>query len=400
MEIAAENIINFRLQAHHLDRYYPHSELLAAAGAAGLQNTPPGVWETALCNRIKDCKQAALQAALYDEKTLLQAWSFRGVPVVFPTDQSDVFLGALTAGDGEEPWIYTRGLGLATKYLRMSAAELLPLVVAATKALDTRVVTGKTALDQLLAALIRPRLPVDKQTLWQAPSMYDTSGRQTVGEAVVSFLLRPCACRKLVVFGRREDGSPTFTSYRNWMGQQPRSEACPEVGQILVHKFMQCYGPATRADFIRWLGCSPAQGKRLWSAATPEMTAVTVDGKTGYILTADRERLREVTGDPGRLLLLGPHDPYLDIGDRTVLLADKVRQRQIWRTTANPGAVLRGGRIIGLWRTKTQAQQVSISIQIWDDCDTRQQRYLRQLAQEYAVFRGLTLKACDVNCSA
>ena len=48
-----------------------------------------------------------------------------------------------------------------------------------------------------------PVLPAEKRDLWNQPSMYGSPDKQTVGGAVVSFLLRPCAFMGLVVFGRR-----------------------------------------------------------------------------------------------------------------------------------------------------------------------------------------------------
>jgi len=107
MNVNAEKIRNYRLQAHYLDRKIPMGGMLTAAGVCGLQNTPPGAWETSLFNRLDGCTLQSLNEALYNSKTLLQAWSYRGVPVVFPTEQSDIFLTPLIAQEGEQPWIYT-----------------------------------------------------------------------------------------------------------------------------------------------------------------------------------------------------------------------------------------------------------------------------------------------------
>ena len=103
------------------------SALKAAAGACGVQNSPPGAWESAMFNRLEGCTLRALNDALYVDKTLLQAWSCRGVPVVFPTRDAGVFLTPLCARPGEAPWIYTKGIGLALDFLGMSFEELLPL---------------------------------------------------------------------------------------------------------------------------------------------------------------------------------------------------------------------------------------------------------------------------------
>ena len=118
-EVTLNQVRSFRLRAHHLDREYGKTEVYRAAGACGLQNSPPGAWETALHNRIPECGREEMERLLYREKTLLQAWSFRGLPVIFPAGESSVFLGALAA-QGEEPWIYTDGIGLALDFLGLS----------------------------------------------------------------------------------------------------------------------------------------------------------------------------------------------------------------------------------------------------------------------------------------
>ena len=160
MDIGVEQVRRYRLRGHHLDRKLPPKGLLAAAGACGVQNSPPGAWETALFNRLENCCLRDLRWALEEEKTLLQAWSYRGVPVVFPTAESGVFLTPLVARPGEEPWIYTRGITLALDFLGMTFEELLPLVEEAVRTcLADRSIRSKEALDQALADAVCPGLP-------------------------------------------------------------------------------------------------------------------------------------------------------------------------------------------------------------------------------------------------
>ncbi len=205
MDIRAQAVRSFRLRAHHLDKMLPSGQIETAAGACGVQNSPPGAWETALFNRVEGCTLPELHDALYRRKTLLQAWSYRGVPVVFPTAESGIFLSPLAALKGEAPWIYTRGIALALEHLQMSFDSLLPLVKQAAGYLDAHTVQGKETLDRVLADAVREHLPSEKRTLWDAPSMYGAPDRQTVGGAAVSFLLRPCSFSGLVVFGCRRD---------------------------------------------------------------------------------------------------------------------------------------------------------------------------------------------------
>ena len=123
MDITPEQVRAHRLRAHHLDRRYPASRILEVVGACGLQNSPPGGWETALFQRLEGCSLPLLRDALYRDRALLQAWSIRGVPLVFPAGESGVFLSPLLAREGECPWIYTRGITAALDFVGMSFDE-------------------------------------------------------------------------------------------------------------------------------------------------------------------------------------------------------------------------------------------------------------------------------------
>lgn len=389
MELSARQIRAHRLRAHHLDQKYPFSELLNIAGACGLQNSPPGAWETAAFCRLKNCTLPQLHQALYQKKELLQAWSIRGVPLIFPTADSDVFLSALIAQEGEEPWIYTKGIGLALDHLGMSFSELLPLVESAAEYLEDHTIKSKEELDRVLAQLVAEQLPAQKQSLWNAPSMYGAPDRQTVGGAAVSFLLRPCSFKGLVVFGEREGISPTFTSPLRWLGHKlvPSAQGTAE----LARRFLHAYGPATPRAFADWLGSTPAQTKRLWRQIEEELEPVTATGKKAFILQADRESFRRADTEEA-LLLLGPHDPYLDIRDRAILLEDTAAQRQVWRTVGNPGVILKSGKIIGIWKTRIQRENLSVSTTLWEPLSAPEQRELERQMEGYASFRGLALQ--------
>lgn len=393
MNPTAEAIRGHRLRAHHLDRKIPPDGILRAAGACGLQNSPPGAWETALFNRLEGCAARDLRDALVRQKILLQAWSYRGVPVVFPTGQSGVFLSPLIAREGEQPWIYTRGITAALDFLGMTVDGLLPLVQEAAKRLDARTITSKEALDQTLAALVRSELPREKRALWDAPSMYGNPDRQTVGGAAVSFLLRPCSFMSLVVFGDRPGGSPAFTSFRSWLGREP--DRTPDADRALTRKFLHCYGPATANALMEWLGCSPRQANRLWNSASDDMRPVRVEGKIRYMLADDMESLR--SGDAGRerLILLGAHDPYLDLRDKAVILERASLHKAVWRTVANPGVILKRGRVVGTWTAKTTKDKLDVSMAVWESVSPAERRALASLAEEYAAFRLLSLRKCD-----
>ena len=394
MTATREQARAFRLNRHHLDRPLAQDRLLEAAAACGVQNSPPGAWETALWNRVEGAALPQLESALSEQKTMLQAWSIRGVPLVFPTREAGMVRTPWCARAGEKPWIYTRGITAALEALGLGFYDLLPLVEEACVCLEGETVQSKEALDRRLAALVEPMLPQGVRPAWNAPSMYGQPDRQTVGGAAVSFLLRPCAFRGKVVFGAREGSFPTFTSPLRWLGA-PLPEY-PDGERELVRRFLRCYGPVQRSDFQSWLGCSPQQARRLWDGVAEELEPVELEGRRRWLLTEDLDLLAH--GDEGdKLLLLGPHDPYLDLRDRELILPNKGLQRQVWRTVGNPGAVLLGGRVIGFWSTRTKGDKLDVSVTLFEPRSPRQRARLEELASNYAAFRGSALRTYTVS---
>lgn len=391
-DISTMQIRSYRLHSHHLDAEYQKTDITTVAGACGLQNSPPGSWEVSLFNRVPGCSKAEMESLLYQEKSLIQAWSLRGAPVVFPAAESDVYLSALIAR-GDEPWIYTKGIRLALEFLQMSFDDLLEILKAVIHRLDGMTIVSKNSLDQTLAEWMLPLLPAGKRELWNQPSMYGSPEKQTVGGAVVSFLLRPCAFSGLVVFGERKGISPAFTSYNSWTGypletahllasgERNETETCRK----LVRKFLHCYGPATVDLFISWLGCSGKQGRRMWDTVKEEIEPVIVSGRKAYILSEDRDRLFMLPSFTRELLLLGGHDPYLDQRDRFILQPDKALHSHIWKTVTNPGAIVYCGEIIGIWTGKKRSRGLEINMTLWKDIPGRDK--LGQLAERYAAFR-------------
>jgi hypothetical protein len=385
--VSKEQIRQFRLHMHHLDTWHQIDNVQEIAGVCGFQNSPPDAWEIALYNRVSDCRHDDMKQMLEVEKTLLQAWSFRGVPLVFPTTESDAFLSALVPRQ-DEPWIYTRGIQLALDFLRMPFEELLFLLKQVMPKLEDEVLRSKTTLDQTVAEWALPLLPNDKRDLWNKPSMYGNPEKQTVGGAVVSFLLRPCAFMGMVVFGKREGISPTFTAYKRWIGHALEAKGVPE--QKLARKYLHCYGPASVSGFADWLGCSPAQAKRMWQTVMDEIEPVKLSGKERYMLSDDKKLLLSPPQPERKAHLLGGHDPYLGLQDRDVILDNRALQKQIWQTISNPGAVLWQGEIAGRWKSMRRGKGLELELDLWGDVKMKK-KDIQDLGDSYAVFQQCKL---------
>ena len=89
-----------------------------------------------------------------------------------------------------------------------------------------------------------------------------------------------------------------------------------------------------------------------------------------------------------RLLLLGAHDPYLESREHDLLLPDKPLQKKVWRTVANPGAIVQNGEIIGIWQSKNNPKdKITITLSPFRQLTAPAQKQLQQLAERYAAFR-------------
>lgn len=387
MELTREQVLAYRWGAHHLAEKLPLSDLLAAAGACGLQNTPPGAAETALWNRVEGITLEQIQRALCQQKTLVQAWSLRGAPWVFPTEKAGQFLAALIP-QGEEPWVYTLGIGQVLDPLALPQGQLLDWVRQSVAQLEAAQVRSKNALDALVAQGVEPLLPPDALGRWRAPSPFGSG--QTMGQAAASFLLRPCSLEGRVLFEGREGSSPVFTGPVRWLGGLENS---PQPA-ALVESFLHCYGPAKPPQLATWLGVSPGQARRLWGTLHQPPQPVQCRGQRGFVLARDLPQMAGASLPPAKLQLLGPHDPYLDGPHRDLLLPEIPLQRQVWKTSVNPGAILWQGGIIGLWKRKTVGSRCGITAQFFCQPTLEQRRQLEEQAQSYVNFWGLQLAEC------
>lgn len=61
--------------------------------------------------------------------------------------------------------------------------------------------------------------------------------------------------------------------------------------------------------------------------------------------------------------LLPPGDPYLQKPSRELLAPDPALRKRLFRPVASPGAVLRDGRLAGLWRVKAKGRRAEITVE-------------------------------------
>ncbi|MEV0077209.1 winged helix DNA-binding domain-containing protein [Nocardia neocaledoniensis] len=381
--VSVDAVIGFRLRAHHLITRCRCDDLLAAAGACAVQDSPPGSALLALHARVDGVTRAAVDRLIGDEKSLLRTWSLRGAPFVFPTADAPVFTtgvlppteaGRLHLIGGVEEALRTWGLGLDDAVER-TADAITPVLSGRALAI--------TELGAEVAARIAGTLTKARRAAWEAPGPYGAN--QPLGEAVVHFCLRILTLRGLVCLAPRSENTSPFVLLDEWLGE-PLPESDPgEARAALLRRYLRCYGPSTRKDFAAWVGIGSGDAEPWWEAIAEELTPVDVDGRRTWILTEHVDDLRPA--DARGVRLLPPGDPYTQMRDRATIV-DSKHQRAVWKSVGAPGTVLADGAVAGFWRPRKHGRTLTVTVTLFAPIRAALRKQLREDARDVARLRG------------
>ena len=153
--------------------------------------------------------------------------------------------------------------------------------------------------------------------------------------------------------GVRLDSERRYTK-----GRPGRTPAASEA----VTRFLGVYGPATPGDFAEWAGLAKPHAQRLWDDAAADLAEVRVGKRTAWLLSDDLGALESPPAAEG-FRLIPPGDPYLQKPNRPLLAPDAELRKRLFRPVASPGAVLRDGRLTGLWRVKAKGKKTEITVE-------------------------------------
>jgi hypothetical protein len=131
----------------------------------------------------------------------------------------------------------------------------------------------------------------------------------------------------------------------------------PPAGDA-VRCFLRFYGPAEAGDFADWAGVAKPHARRLWDEATGDLVEV----DRGWILQEDLETLESPPAAHG-IRLLPPGDPYLQRANRPLLAPDPELRKRLFRPVASPGAVVKDGRLAGLWRMRSKGRNAEVTVE-------------------------------------
>jgi hypothetical protein len=157
-----------------------------------------------------------------------------------------------------------------------------------------------------------------------------------------------------------------------------------------VRRFLHFYGPAGPADFAEWAGVAKPHGQRLWDEVELQET------DAGWILPEDAQALESPPTTEG-IRLLPPGDPYLQKANRALLTPDPALAKRMFRPIASPGAVLRDGRVAGLWRGRAKGRKLDVEV---EELERLPRPQLEAEAERVAQLRGYGAAALSTSTTS
>jgi hypothetical protein len=127
----------------------------------------------------------------------------------------------------------------------------------------------------------------------------------------------------------------------------------------LARAYLRVNGSTTRTVLRDWAGWGTETVAGLWSDLGP-LVRVAVDGRRHDVPEALVDEVAAAPEAEG-VVLVPPHDPYLRQVDRTLLVPDSARRREVWRALSPPGALLVDGEVAGTWRYRRSAGELAVT---------------------------------------
>ena len=357
MAIAREQVLRYRLRAQQLEGEGSRDLLDLAVLDIGVQDTGPDGAGGAVANR------GVTPAELNDaSKQLVLAWTLRGAPHYYRRSQVAAVAAATAPFSDADAG---KRIFDAAKPLR--AAGISPL-----EALDTVGAAMREILETPL-----PKGDVSTQLTARLPAPYVRYCRVCRATHSYEQTFRLAALQAGVEL-RPGTSPPVLQRIEGWSRPAKRVPDSLDV----VRAYLHLLGPATPKIVAAYVDAPVKEVKDRWPADAVE---VEVDGEPRWILAADLPAL-ESGSEAADVLLLSPFDLILQARDRELLVPDDDNRRELWVVLGRPGAILRGGEIVGTWRPRAAGKKLSLQVNTWRRVSSGK---VAEQAERLAAHRGV-----------
>lgn len=355
-----------RLLRHGLAEPVARARLAEQAGAVcGIHAQVMSAAELAIGLRVRDVTRADVRRALWEERTLVKTFGPRGTLHLLPSAELGLWTRALAA-------VPSAGGGQA-EGVRLSGEQLEAVVGAIDGALDGERLT----LAQLDAAV------VERAGRWAGERVLPAFGsnvarwRQAIPTA---------ANRGVLCFGPDDGRARTYVHPRSWLRGVVRVSE-KRASDELLRRYLRAYGPATPAQFARWLSTRAEWARERFDALAGELREVHVGGSSGWLLREDAELLDE---RPRGVRLLPYFDPFV-VGchPRERIFPPAAAARALRNGQAgNFPVLLIDGVVAGVWSQRRRGRRLDLTVEPLRRLPRVRRRPLDEAGERVAAILG------------
>ncbi|HEX9863439.1 MAG TPA: winged helix DNA-binding domain-containing protein [Acidimicrobiia bacterium] len=304
-----------RLATRHHLASPAHSVSETAGAMVGLHSSDPATVYLSARARIPGLKSGDMEAALYDDRTVVRILAMRRTMFVIPTDLAPLLhyssTVALMAAERTRAVRMVEDAGIATngtKWVERVSERTLEALHARGEALATE-------------------LTKDVPELGEKITFYKKDGSVLSKVGMSTRILFLLAIEGRIIRGRPK-GSWVSSLYcwapmEDWIGSPMVEIDQPQAQRLLLTRWLRSFGPATELDMKWWTGWPVTQVRR--ALAGIGAVEVQVDSGPAYLLPEDFTPVEPVSpwvqllpsldpttmGWKQREWYLGPHYPRL-----------------------------------------------------------------------------------------
>ncbi len=258
----------WRLAQHGLSPRLGRQDIGAAATrTGGIQAQVMSAAELALWARQDGLTLPDVQAALWQDHTLVKTWAMRGTLHLLAASDFPLYVAARSLL-GPRNWIdYFAYYGVSRE------------VYEAYLALASQVLSSEPMTREQFAAVVAQEAG--------SPAL-----RSMVQEKGWGSPLKPLAWRGDLCFGPSQGQNVTFVHPARWLGGWQEVEPHQALQEV-ARRYLRSFGPATPVDFAMWWGGNGVIGpsRNLFRSLQDELEMVAVEGWQAYALRTTLEPL-------------------------------------------------------------------------------------------------------------
>jgi len=365
LRVTAAQAAAFRLARQQLARR--SAKAVAARSVAdvvrdtgGIQAQVQSAAEFSIWTRRRETTRADIRRALWDTREIVKTSALRMTLHLIPAPDLAIYIAATRQSARAKLALWQRRLQITPEHVRQLIDTLLDNL-------------GDGALTQ-------------QELVARAMQRASKGMRAWLEHAWIP--VRPAVIEGAIVYGPPRGAEATFVRADRWLGPQT-AVTDDEARAELLRRFLRAFGPATAHDFAKWSGIKVTETRLIVEAVARELTAVSVDGAPGWIVSDDVEALRRSRLDADAVRLLGPFDSLLLAHAAKEHLIDAAFSRRVYRAQGWISAVvLRGTTIIGTWTQSSEGKANRLDVELFRRPSASLRRGIADEAEAMSAFLG------------